>query len=110
MKKKYKSAETEEAQRKHQFGRNDGNKRGNPSVAVAQREFYRWCETVATADDLENYYNDESNPAARRKFVNALMKCQKIQDFFDLTNQTHGLPKQAIEVEAAPTTINIVCE
>ena len=45
-----------------------------------------------------DYAADESKPAARRMFVKSLLKCEKVQDFFDLTNQTHGKPKEQVEV------------
>lgn len=101
----YKSEDARLRERKHQFGQPDGNKRGNPSVAVGQREFYRWCESEATLEELKAYSLDPTKPYARRMFVMALNKCAKIQDFFDLTNQTHGLPKQTIETVDAPTII-----
>lgn len=98
----YKNEGAEEREKKHQFGQPEGNKRGNPSVAVSQREFYRWCETIATEDELRAYVRDASKPMARRKFVASLMQCDRVQDFFDLTNQTHGQPKQVVEVQELP--------
>lgn len=92
-----------------QFGteRGNANRCANPAFATSQREFYKWCENVATAEELEAYLNDETKPAIRRRFVGAMLNCSNVSDFFSLTNQTHGLPKQAIEVENAPTTLVI---
>lgn len=111
MKKEYKhkSPEAAERERRHQFGQPEGNKQGNPSTAVNQREFYRWCESQATEQELREYVRDESKPMARRKFVAALMGCNTVQDFFDLTNQTHGQPKQVIEQTNLPD-VRIVLE
>lgn len=94
----YKSEETKARESAHHFGANGGNKIGNPSAAAKQREFYRWVENVATERDLLDYAADESKPAARRRFVRALFKCKRIQDFFDLTNQIHGKPKEQVEI------------
>lgn len=101
--KNYKSEEARLRERRHQFGQPEGNKRGDPNAAARMRAFYDWCENVATLDELEAYANDETKPAARRRFVMALMKCDRVQDFFDLTNQTHGAPKQVVEVQDLPT-------
>lgn len=98
MGRNYKSEETKARESAHHFGANGGNKIGNPSAAAKQREFYRWVEMVATEKDLTDYMNDESKPASRRRFVQALLKCERIQDFFDLTNQTHGKPKEQVEI------------
>lgn len=106
---KYKSPEAAERERRHQFGQPEGNKQGNPSTAVNQREFYRWCESQATEQELREYVRDESKPMARRKFVAALMGCNTVQDFFDLTNQTHGQPKQVIEQTNLPD-VRVVLE
>ena len=111
MKKEYKhkSPEAADRERRHQFGQPEGNKQGNPSTAVNQREFYRWCESQATEQELREYVRDESKPMARRKFVAALMGCNTVQDFFDLTNQTHGQPKQVIEQTNLPD-VRVVLE
>lgn len=106
---KFSSEEARERERVHQFGQPNGNKQGDPRTAVNQREFYRWCETVATEDELREYVQDNSKPMARRKFVASLMRCDTVQDFFDLTNQTHGQPKQTIEQTSLPE-IKIVLE
>lgn len=105
----YKSPEAAERERRHQFGQPEGNKLGDPRKAVNQRDFYRWCERDATEDELKAYAKDTSNPYARRKFVAALVKCDTVQDFFELTNQTHGQPKQVIEQTSLPA-IEIVLE
>lgn len=105
----YSSPEAEAREKRHQFGQPEGNKLGDPRKAVNQRDFYRWCEGKATEDELREYVQNEANPMARRKFVAALVKCNTVQDFFDLTNQTHGQPKQVIEQTSLPE-IKIVLE
>lgn len=82
---------------------------GDPRKAVNQRDFYRWCESKASEEELREYIKNKDNPMARRKFVAALVKCETVQDFFDLTNQTHGQPKQVIEQTNLPN-IEIVLE
>lgn len=99
----YKSEQARLNEKRHQFGQPEGNPRGDQSTAGRQRAFYLWCETQATLDELKEYANDATKPAARRRFVQALMGCERVQDFFDLTNQTHGQPKQVIEVQDLPT-------
>lgn len=106
---KYKSPEAEAREKAHQFGQPNGNKQGDQRIARDQREFYCWCETKATQEELQAYIKNEDNPYARRKFVQALVNCNVVQDFFDLTNQTHGAPKQVIEQTTLPA-INIVLE
>lgn len=105
----YKNPGAEERERRHQFGQPEGNKICDSRTATNQREFYRWCESKASEEELREYVKDTSNPMARRKFVAALVKCETVQDFFDLTNQTHGQPKQVIEQTSLPT-IEIVLE
>lgn len=107
---KHKTPEAAERERAHQFGQPGGNKQykwdsDTGKAARNQREFYKWCESVATRAELEAYARDEANPYARRKFVQALTNCEAVQDFFDLTNQTHGQPKQVVEQVEAPTVI-----
>lgn len=99
----YKSEAHRESERRHQFGQPDANPTGSPHAAARMRLFYDWCENKATIAELKAYAADENNPATRRRFVQALMKCSRVQDFFDLTNQTHGAPKQVIEVQDLPT-------
>ena len=110
MRKEYKhtSEEAAEREKRHQFGQPNGNPRGDGAAAANQREFYRWCESVATMGELKAYSKDETKPYARRKFVMALTACDKVQDFFDLTNQTHGQPKQVVEQTQLPEVRIIV--
>lgn len=100
--KNYKSEQARLNEKKHQFGEPDANRRGDPTAAGRMRAFYDWCENTATVEELKAYVKDESKPATRRRFVQALMKCKRVQDFFDLTNQTHGAPKQVIDVQNLP--------
>lgn len=106
---KHTSPEAAERERRHQFGQPDGNKLGDPRKAVNQRDFYRWAESKATEDELKAYVKDINNPFARRRFVAALVKCDTVQEFFDLTNQTHGQPKQVIEQTNLPE-VQIILE
>ena len=106
---KHTSPEAAERERRHQFGQPEGNKLGDPRKAVNQRDFYRWAESKATEEELKAYVKDADNPFARRRFVAALVKCNTLQDFFDLTNQTHGQPKQVIEQTSLPA-VNIILE
>lgn len=105
----FKNEEARERERAHWFGQPNGNKIGDPVAAGSQRAFYAWCEKEATEAQLRDYALDTSKPMARRKFVAALMQCNTVQDFFDLTNQTHGQPKQVIEQTNLPT-VEIVLE
>lgn len=73
--------------------------------ARSMRDFYRWVESEATQEELTEYANDPNRPYVRRKFVQAMTSARDPQDFFDLTNQTHGAPKQVIETVDAPTII-----
>ena len=100
----YKSEESKARESAHWFGSDGGNKIGKQSTATDQREFYRWVETKATRAELMAYSEDESKPQARRMFVSALLKCERVQDFFDLTNQTHGKPKEQVEVSTDKET------
>ena len=105
----FKSEEARQRERRHQFGQPEGNKLGDPRKAVEQREFYRWAESKATEDEFKAYIQDEKNPFVRRRFMAALVKCDTVQDFFDLTNQTHGQPKQVIEQTNLPE-VQIILE
>lgn len=105
----HKSPEAAAREREHQFGQPNGNKIGDPVKAGSQRAFYAWCEKDATENQLTDYILDDKNPIARRRFAAALLKCNTVQDFFDLTNQTHGMPKQVVEQTDLPR-INIVLE
>ncbi len=107
---KHKSPESAARESEHWFGKPNGNPIGNPSTAVNQREFYRWAETVATEEELRAYKNDKTKPYTRRHFVELLLtRCESLQDVFDLTNQTHGQPKQVIEQTNLPL-VEIVLE
>lgn len=105
MRKEYKSEDAKRRVQAHQFGQPNGNRRGDPSTAAQTREFYRWVENVATVEDLKSYLADDSKPAVRRQFIKCLLHCEKVQDFFDLTNQTHGYPKQEISMDAPPEIV-----
>lgn len=107
--KNYKSEEARKRESAHWFGAPNGNPIGDQSKAGSQRAFYAWCESQASEQELRDYALDPSKPMARRKFVAALMQCNTVQDFFDLTNQTHGQPKQVIEQTNLPA-IEIVLE
>ena len=106
---KHKSPEAAERERRHQFGQPEGNKLGDPRKAANQRDFYRWAEGKATEEELKAYVKDTANPYARRRFVAALVKCDTLQGFFELTNQTHGQPKQTIEQTNLPE-VQIILE
>ena len=91
-----------------QFGGQRANPQYHPALESNQRTFYRWVETEASIEELQDYVKDKTKPAIRRKFVKAMLDCKKAQDFFDLTNQTHGMPKQQVEVTELPNiTINL---
>lgn len=100
-----KTPEAAARERAHQFGQPNGNKPMSQSEANNMRAFYRWCESVATQEELQAYALDETKPYTRRKFVMALVNCNTVQDFFELTNQTHGMPKQVVEQVEAPTIV-----
>lgn len=104
---KHKSEESKERERRHQFGQPEGNPQGESKLAVNQREFYRWAEAKASQADLEQYRDDKSKPFARRRFCELLLQQTDMDDMFALTNQTHGAPKQPIEVQSLPV---VQCE
>lgn len=85
-----------------QFGGVRGNPRGNPSTAVAQREFYRWVETQATEAELKEYVADKSKPLIRRRFIQVFLKAESVRDFCEVTDQTHGKPNVKVQLEAPP--------
>lgn len=102
------SEEAENRQAETRFGGVRGNPQCHNSMARNQRIFYAWVETEASIEELQDYVKDKNKPAIRRKFVKAMLDCKKAQDFFDLTNQTHGMPKQQVEVTELPSiTINL---
>lgn len=103
--KHYSSPEARERERRHQFGQPEGNPPCPLPQARSMREFYRWVENEATQEELQEYANNTEKPYVRRKFVQAMTAANTPQDFFDLTNQTHGAPKQVIETVDAPTVI-----
>lgn len=105
----FKNEEARKRESAHWFGAPNGNPIGDHQKAGSQRAFYAWCESQATEKELRDYAMDDTKPMARRKFVAALMHCDTVQDFFDLTNQTHGQPKQVIEQTNLPA-IEIVLE
>ena len=104
---KYKSAESKAREKAHQFGQPGGNPTYDPALAVNQREFDRWAESTATEKDLRDYIADETHPFARRRFCEALIANTELDEMFALTNQTHGAPKQPIEVQSLP---KVQCE
>ena len=102
------SPEGKKKQAETQFGGPRANPQYHQALASNQRTFYRWVETEASIEELQDYVKDKTKPAIRRKFVKAMLDCKKAQDFFDLTNQTHGMPKQQVEVTELPNiTINL---
>ena len=107
---KYKSPDAEAREKAHQFGQPNGNPICPSQIATNQREFYRWAEGKATKEELQEYAKDKTKPFARRRFCELLLsKSETLQDMFDLTNQTHGQPKQVIEQTNLPQ-IEIVLE
>jgi chemotaxis regulatin CheY-phosphate phosphatase CheZ len=104
-KKNYKTEQSRQRAQAHQFGQPNGNKRGDPSKAVQARWFYRWVEDTATEAELQELIADESKPAFQRNFAKAMLQCVRVQDFFDLTNQTHGYPKREISTDAPPEIV-----
>lgn len=93
------------------FGQPNGNPQCPGSIAANQREFYRWVESKATKAELEAYAADESKPAMRRQFVTACLNAINAQDpqlYFDLTNQTHGQPKQVVEQTTLPEVVVVL--
>lgn len=85
--------EAEERQRAHLFGIGQDPRNVN---RITMREFYRWVESEATIEDLKAYVKDKSKPVVRQRFVKAFLDCATIDNFFALTNQTHGYPKQEV--------------
>ena len=104
---KYKSEAHRLREKEHQFGQPNGNKQCPPGIAVNQREFYRWAESIASEKDLREYVADMTKPFARRRFCELLLKNDELDEMFALTNQTHGAPKQPIEVQSLP---KVECE
>ena len=103
----YKSPESKARERAHQFGQPGGNAQCSQSVATNQREFYRWVETVATRKELEDYIKDKTHPWSRIHFCELWLNNTELDEVFAMTNQTHGAPKQPIEVQSLPV---VQCE
>lgn len=112
-KRRYCAPKTPEAaarQALHQFGQPGANPSCPQSIATNQREFYRWVESIATINELHAYEKDVKNPIMRRNFVKAVLNVVNSGDpdlYFAMTNQTHGAPKQPIEVLDLP---KVQCE
>lgn len=105
----YKSEESRQREQSHWFGAPNGNTPYSLTEARNQRSFYRWCETQATEAELKEYVKNVENPIVRRRFVKALLKCNNVTDYFAMTNQTQGLPRQEITL-SAPEQIKIEFE
>lgn len=103
----YKSPEHKAREKAHQFGQPGGNAPCNQSVATNQREFYRWVETIATRKELEDYIKDKTHPWSRIHFCELWLNNTELDEVFAMTNQTHGAPKQPIEVQSLPV---VQCE
>lgn len=103
----YKSPESKARERKHQFGQPDANPSCPQSIATNQREFYRWVETKATRKELEDYIKDKTHPWSRIHFCELWLNNTELDEVFAMTNQTHGAPKQPIEVQSLP---KVECE
>lgn len=84
------------------YGQPRANKQGNQSAAGLQRAFYFWVETKATEKELKEYIKDKRNPVVRRKFIQVFLKAESVRDFCEVTNQTHGMPKQRVELTQLP--------
>jgi hypothetical protein len=94
-----------------QFGQPGGNPPCQGSVAANQREFYRWVESRASEEELKADAADKTKPAMRRNFVKAVLNTINAGDpglYFDLTNQTHGLPKQTVEQTSLPEVVVVL--
>lgn len=96
------------AKNEHSFGGPKANRSGNPSTAVAQREFYRWVETQATEDELQAYVRDKTKPLLRRRFIQVFMAAESVKDFCEVTNQTHGKPREDINITSGDLIIKVV--
>lgn len=101
---KHKSPEAAAREKAHQFGQPGGNKPADIHEARGMREFYRWAEN-ATEEQVAAFINDKTKPYFKRKFLKIMSAANTPQDYFDLTNQTHGAPKQVIETVDAPTIV-----
>lgn len=87
-----------------------GQPNGNPQAqGVTMRHFYAWVLNKASRKELEEYEANPKNPFARVAFVRAVLAndTKRIDSLCAITNQAHGLPKQEVEVNNAPTTLVI---
>lgn len=105
---KHTSPEAAEREKRHQFGQPEGNQRGEQAAARSQREFYKWVESEATREELETYQRDKSKPFVRRRFIEIFMQAKEVNDFCQITNQTHGFPKQTLQTLPEPPKIEII--
>lgn len=97
----YKSEESRQREQAHWFGREGGNKRHPLSQASEMREFYRWA-VCATEEEIKEFIKNKDNSLAKRKYLQALAHCERVQDFHDITNQISGMPKQEVALIEAP--------
>lgn len=104
---KYKSAESKAREAAHHFGKPGGNPMCPQSIAGNQREFYRWVESIATEKELRDYIADKTHPWSRIHFCELWLNNTELDEVFVMTNQTHGAPKQPIEVQSLP---KVECE
>ena len=106
----YKSEESRAREQAHWFGQPNGNKAMPSAEARSMRDFYRWVESVATQEELEKYVANKANPYARRRFIQAITGTVSLHDFFELTDQTHGKPKEQVEVSTDKETAAAIRE
>ena len=100
----YKSEESRAREQAHWFGQPNGNKAMPSAEARSMRDFYRWVESAATQEELEQYVANKTNPYARRKFIQSITGTVTLHEFFELTDQTHGKPKEQVEVSTDKET------
>ena len=81
-----------------QFGGPRANPQYHQALASNQRTFYRWVETEASIEELQDYVNDKTKTAIRKKFVKAMLNSKQAQDFFHLKNHNTGMPNKQVEV------------
>ena len=68
-------------------------------------------ESKASEEELNAYAADTTKPALRRNFVKAVLNVINAGNpglYFDLTNQTHGLPKQTVEQTSLPEVVVVL--
>ena len=100
----YKSEESRAREQAHWFGQPNGNKAMPSAEARSMRDFYRWVESVATQEELEKYVANKTNPYARHKFIQAIKGTVTLHDFYEHKDQTHGKPKEQVEVSTDKET------